>query len=157
MFGAATFVRDDFNSDRDEECRLVLMSEETDTFVVEDDRSLVGFAAARIMLDRADLEDIWSHPHAWGTGAAARLVTAIEDVARSVGARRMTAWVPEDSPTGRRFFDKLGWRPTGASELLGLYPEQPNRLFEYGREVDDLDMTRGVPRPMSVAVSTPRT
>ena len=147
MFGAATFVRDDFASDRAEECRHVLRSEETDTFVVETDCSLVGFAAASISLARADLEDIWLHPNAWGTGAASRLVSTIEEEARSVGASQLTAWIPEDSPSGRRFFDKLGWRPTGATELLGLYVEQPNRLFEYQHEVDDMDMTRGVPRP----------
>ena len=147
MFGAATFVRDDFAAARDEECRQVLMSEETDTFVVENDCSLTGFAAAAITRSGADLQDIWLHPNAWGTGAAARLVTAVEDQARSAGAGRLTAWIPEDSPSGRRFFDKLGWRPTGATELLGLYVEQPNRLFEYEHEVDDMDMTRGVPRP----------
>ena len=48
MFGAATFVRDDFAAARDEECRHVLMSEETDTFVIENDCSLTGFAAAAI-------------------------------------------------------------------------------------------------------------
>ena len=147
MFGAATFVRDDFAADRSEECRLVLVSEETDTFVVEIDCNLVGFAAASITRAGADLDDVWLHPTAWGTGAAARLVTAVEEAARSVGASRMVAWVPEDSPSGRRFFDKLGWRPTGATELLGLYTEQPNRLFEYEHQVDAMDMTRGAPRP----------
>ena len=147
MFDAATFAKDDFASERAEECRLVLTNEATDTFVIETDCSLVGFAAASITLSGADLEDIWLHPNVWGTGAAARLVTAVEDEVRAVGASRITTWVPEDSPSGRRFFDKLGWRPTGSIELLGLYTEQPNRLFEYEREVDDMDMTRGMPRP----------
>ncbi len=147
MFGAATFVRDDFASDRAAECRSVLTNEETDTFVVETDCSLVGFAAAHITLEAADLEDIWLHPNAWGTGAAARLMSTVEDEARSVGASHLTAWIPEDSPSGRRFFEKRGWRPSGNTEMLGLYAEQPNRLFEYGHEVDAMDMTRGAPRP----------
>ena len=147
MFSAATFAADDFASDRAEECRYVLTSEETDTFVVETDCSLVGFAAARISLAGAELEDIWLHPNAWGTGAAPRLVSTVEEEARSAGASQLTTWVPEDSPSGRKFFEKLGWRATGSTELLGLYAEQTNRLFEYEREVDDMDMTRGVPRP----------
>lgn len=147
MFTAGVFARDDFSSDRAAECRDALINEQSDTFVIEGDHGLVGFAAAHIKRSGADLEDIWLHPKSWGTGAAAALVSTIEEELRSIGGIRLTAWIPEDSPSGRRFFEKLGWRATGTTEPLGLYREQPNRLFEYERILAAMDMTRGMPRP----------
>jgi hypothetical protein len=78
-----------------------------------------------------------------------REVLTNEEELRSVGGTRLTAWVPGYSPDGRRFFEKLGWRATGTTELLGLYVEQPNRLFEYERILAAMDMTRGRPRPVA--------
>ncbi len=148
MFGATVFIRDDFGSDRAEECRLVLTNPDTDTFVVENDCSIIGFAAAHVALAGAELEDIWLHPNSWGSGAAAVLVSAIQEEALSTGASRLSAWVPEDSPSGRRFFDKIGWRPTGKTEPLALYADEPNLLFEYEHHIADMNMTRGMPRPL---------
>ena len=151
MFGAATFVRDDFNATRAAECREVLVSDDTDTFVAESDVGVTGFTAVRLDRRSSDLQDIWLHPNSWGSGAAAALVAAVEEETRSIGGVRLTSWVPEDSPSGRRFFDKLGWQATGATEPLGIYPEHPNRLFEYERILAEMDMTRGMPRPVSIA------
>ena len=149
MFTAGVFARDAFASDRATECREVLTNELTDTFVVETDRGLIGFASVHITHACTDLEDIWLHPNSWGTGAAAALVSTIEEELRSIGGVRLTAWVPEDSPSGRRFFDKMGWRTTGTIEPLGLYIEQPNRLFEYERVLAVVDVTHGIPRPVT--------
>lgn len=148
MFTAGVFVRDDFASDRAEECRAVLTNDETDTFVVEGDQGLIGFTAARVQRSGTELEDVWLHPNSWGTGAGAALVSTIEEELRSIGGTRLTAWVPEDSPNGRRFFDKLGWHATGTTEPLGLYLDQPNRLFEYERILDAIDRTSGRPWPV---------
>lgn len=148
MFTAGVFAGDDFASDRAAECRAVLINDETDTFVAEGDQGLIGFAAAHVQRSGAEIEDIWLHPNSWGTGAGAALASTIEEELRSIGGTRLTAWVPEDSPSGRRFFDKLGWRATGMIEPLGLYLDQPNRLFEYERMLAAMDMTRGRPRPV---------
>ena len=148
MFTAAVFARDDFASDRATECRDALTNDLTDTFVAEGDQSLVGFAAAHIQHSGADLSDIWLHPNSWGTGVGGALVSTIEEELRSIGGTHLTTWVPEDSPSGRRFFDKLGWRATGMTEPLDLYVDQPNRLFEYERILATTDMTRGRPRPV---------
>jgi GNAT superfamily N-acetyltransferase len=148
MFTAGVFARDDFASDRAAECRAVLTHDATDTFVVECDQILIGFVAAHIQRSGAELEDIWLHPNSWGSGAGAALVSTIEEELRSIGGTRLTTWVPEDSPSGRRFFDKLGWRATGSTEPLRLYVDQPNRLFEYERILAAMDMTRGRPRPV---------
>lgn len=148
MFTDEVFARNDFASDRAAECREALTDNLTDTFVADGHQSLIGFASAHIQRSGADLEDIWLHPSSWGTGAAAALVSTIEETLRSIGGNRLTTWVPEDSPSGRRFFDKLGWRATGSTEPLSLYADQPNRLFEYERVLAAVDMTRGRPRPV---------
>ena len=147
MFSADIFVAEDFAAQRAAECHQELVNDTTDTFVVENGSMVIGFAAVEVEQAGAELHDIWLHPHAWGTSGASALVATVEEEVRSIGAARVTAWVPEDSPRGRRFFDKLGWRPTGAFEPLNLYPHQPNRLFEYERVLAEIDMTRGMPRP----------
>lgn len=58
MFTAGVFVRDDFASDRAAECRDALTNDATDTFVVEADRIVIGFAAAHIQRSGAGLEDM---------------------------------------------------------------------------------------------------
>lgn len=133
MFSATVFVDDGFDAERRAECEEAMRNENADTYVAEVDDYVVGFAVARVHDRKACLEDVWVQPHSWGSGAAAALVARIEDDLRSEGTRRLDAWVPEDSPTGRRFFEKIGWRATGRIELLDLYPADVNRMFEYER------------------------
>ncbi|MEM9041120.1 MAG: GNAT family N-acetyltransferase [Actinomycetota bacterium] len=136
MFSASVFADHTFDDERREECHDAVLGDDCDTYVAEVCDRVVGFAVASTSAERAiDLDDIWIHPSAWGSGAAAALVTRIEEDLRASGGGEVIAWIPEDSPSGRRFFDKLGWRPTGTVEWLALYPEQPNRLFEYGHRV----------------------
>lgn len=59
----------------------------------------------------------------------------------------MSAWVSKGSLTGRRFFDKLGWRPSGELDQLDLYGAGDNRLVEYLRKLESVELTRGIPRP----------
>jgi len=41
----------------------------------------------------------------------------------------------------------LGWRPSGELDQLDLYGANDNRLVEYLRELESVDLTRGIPRP----------
>jgi GNAT superfamily N-acetyltransferase len=133
MFSAAVFARDDFVIDRCSEVRGALLDEDTTISVVELDGRVVGFTGVSTIDATPCLDDVWVHPNAWGSGVATALISATEDEFRNVGVTRMTTWVPEDSPRARRLFDKSGWTPTGEIEALGVYPEEPNRLFEYDR------------------------
>ena len=67
----------------------------------------------------------------------------------------MIAWVPEDSPRGRHFFDKIGWKPTGDIDVLTVYPQDRNRVIEYSRQPKTIDYTRGLPRPATPAITAP--
>jgi hypothetical protein len=130
MFPPAVFEVDGFDAARRAECTDSVFLDDTDTFVGELAGRVVGYVVAR--QDGADsvIDDIWVHPSSWGRGG-----------------RLLSAWVPEDSPNGRRFFDKLGWRPSGEIDQLDLYGASDNRLIEYLRELESVDLTRGIPRP----------
>ena len=53
----------------------------------------------------------------------------------------MSAWVSKGSLTGRRFFDKLGWRPSGELDQLDLYGAGDNRLVEYLRKLESVELS----------------
>jgi GNAT superfamily N-acetyltransferase len=130
MFSVATFVNEKFETERSSEVRSIVLDEAVTTNVVELDGRIVGFSG---FADDGCLDDLWVHPSAWGAGVAPVLVAAHEDEQRSIGRRRLTSWVPEDSPRARGLMAKLGWQPTGEAQQMVIYPEQPNRLFEYQR------------------------
>ncbi len=147
MFSTAVFIRPDFAEQRRGECVETVLHDDVDTLVAELNERVVGFCVTRAHGPHADLEDLWVHPAAWGSGAAVALVSRVEDNLRAVGGTRVVAWVPEDSPSGRRFFDKIGWKPTGRIELLAVHPEEPNRMLEYARQLAPTNLTKPLPRP----------
>ncbi len=133
MFDDEVFADQNFEALRREECRASTLQDHIDTYVAENESRVAGFVAASKKGRIVNIDDVWVHPHSWGGGAAAALISKIEDDIRAVGGRQLTSWVPEDSPVGRGFFDKIGWRPTGKIELLAVYPQHVNRIFEYER------------------------
>jgi GNAT superfamily N-acetyltransferase len=133
MFAADVFADDRFDTERREECRASTLQDHIDTYVAENESRVAGFVTASKRGRIVEVDDVWVHPHSWGCGAASALISRVEDDLRAVGGRMLTTWVPEDSPVGRRFFEKIGWRPTGNIELLAVYPQNPNRIFEYSR------------------------
>ncbi|MEM1332323.1 MAG: GNAT family N-acetyltransferase [Actinomycetota bacterium] len=149
MFSAATFARDDFDAARRAECRDTVLGDDTDTYLAElSGHAIAWGVGARSNAVTVTVEDLWVHPSSWGSGAAAAIVSRIEDDARAAGIGRMAGWVPEDSPRARHFVEKIGWKPTGEIEMLAVYDHEPNRLFEYDRDLGLFDMTRGLPRPV---------
>jgi GNAT superfamily N-acetyltransferase len=147
MFPAAVFEVDGFDAARRAECTDSVFLDGTDTFVGELGGRVAGYVVAREDGPDSVIDDIWVHPSSWGRCIAAALIARTEDDMRSRGGRLLSAWVPEDSPTGRRFFEKLGWRPSGELDQLDLYGASDNRLVEYLRELESVDLTRGIPRP----------
>jgi GNAT superfamily N-acetyltransferase len=58
-----------------------------------------------------------------GSSAAAQLVEAVCDWARGQGAGAVTLWVADGNPRARRFYERLGFRPTGRRQPLPSAPE----------------------------------
>lgn len=133
MFSASVFMQDDFDQQRRRECQEMLLDDTIDVHVAERDGHVVGYLGLVEAPDASEIVALWVHPHSWGSGAGPAMLAAIEDQHRNVGRMRLRAWLPEDSPRARRLFEKASWRPTGEIGKLDVYPNEPNRTFEYTR------------------------
>lgn len=133
MFSTTVFVDDDFDRDRHEECRRMLLDDAVDVHVAERNGHVVGYLGMTESHGKSEIVALWVHPNSWGSGAAQALLAAIEDQHRNVGRTYLTTWLPEDSPRARRVFEKASWRPSGEIGKLEVYPNEPNRTFEYTR------------------------
>lgn len=82
---------------------------EVECLVAQDAGTIVGFAAVR----GDELLHLGTALERWGTGTAQELHDLVMDLMRSRGTRRAWLWVFTDNRRGRRFYERLGWRPTG--------------------------------------------
>jgi GNAT superfamily N-acetyltransferase len=94
-------------------------------FVAETDGTVVGFVAVGPSRDGTpggELYAIYVDPDSWSTGAGSALIKrAEEQLAREYG--EATLWVLDDNHRARRFYERAGWAPDGASkreERLGV-------------------------------------
>lgn len=55
-------------------------------------------------------------PHAWGKGAGTALLDADVEALRDLGFDEAILWVAEDNARARRFYEREGWLPDGASK-----------------------------------------
>ena len=88
----------------------------------------------------------------WGNGTAAELLTVLVNQLRTTGELPMLR-VFADNGRARRFYDKQGWHPTGASSRSG-YPPNPV-LLEYVL-IDDVAQLPASDEPCrSAAIARP--
>jgi GNAT superfamily N-acetyltransferase len=79
------------------------------------------------------LVSMWVSPSARGSGLAERLVQAVAGAARADGATRLILWVTDVNERARAFYGRLGFRPTGARQLVR--PDEPDH-WEEERSLD---------------------
>lgn len=105
--------------------RAEIADPQIETYVAVDDTGrLIGFAATT----GSELLHFGTAIDTWGDGTA----TALHDiVVRPLRAheRGPTLFVFAENGRGRRFYEKLGWRPTGVTRT-GDFPPHP-LLLEY--------------------------
>ena len=103
--------------------------QEIDCFIVERSGAVIGFAAVRA--------DEFMHfglaLELWGTGAAQDAHDAVLDRMSSKGLTRAWLRVFTDNERGRRFYERLGWTPTGARSHSTFPPYA--ELLQYEREL----------------------
>jgi ribosomal protein S18 acetylase RimI-like enzyme len=106
-------------------------------FIAWQDGEPAGLAGAFVVPDgelppgvrRAwHLVSMWVSPQARGSGLAERLVQAVAGAARADGATRLILWVTEVNERARAFYGRLGFRPTGARQLVR--PDEPDHWEE---------------------------
>ncbi|MGH3429128.1 MAG: GNAT family N-acetyltransferase, partial [Terriglobales bacterium] len=71
---------------------------------------------------RRELLSMWVDPDWRGAGVAAELVVAVQDWAKNNGANLLKLCVADGNDRARRFYEKLGFTPTGAREPLANNP-----------------------------------
>jgi GNAT superfamily N-acetyltransferase len=79
------------------------------------------------------LVSMWVSPSSRGSGLAERLLQAVAGAARADGATRLILWVTEVNERARAFYGRLGFRPTGARQLVR--PDEPDH-WEEERSLD---------------------
>jgi GNAT superfamily N-acetyltransferase len=76
--------------------------------VAVDEEGIVGFA----VLKDSEVDLLFTHPRAWGRGAARALVVAAEDALREAGGGEVSLWTEERNANARRLYQASGWRKT---------------------------------------------
>ncbi|HET6965390.1 MAG TPA: GNAT family N-acetyltransferase [Acidimicrobiales bacterium] len=68
------------------------------------------------------LVGMWVEPSRRGTGVAASLVQAVLDWAATAGASGVSLWVADGNDRARRFYQRMGFAPTGRRQALPSNP-----------------------------------
>jgi len=74
------------------------------------------------------LVGMWVQPRHRGVGVADQLVAAVADQASSEGATQLVLWVTEVNHRARDFYRRIGFRATGARQLVR--PDEPGHWEE---------------------------
>lgn len=90
--------------------------------VVELGGGVVGFALVRSAVDDdepglGEVVLLYLEQEAWGTGAGPALFDECVDTLIELGYANAVLWVATDNARGRRFYEREGWSPDGASRV----------------------------------------
>ena len=77
--------------------------------VAEDESGVLGFVAAVA----CEIDLLYTHPRAWGSGAGRLLLEAGEAVLRERGCTSATLWTEERNERPRRVYEAAGWQTHG--------------------------------------------
>jgi RimJ/RimL family protein N-acetyltransferase len=103
-----------------------IASLEVDVYVIEDDEAqVVGFAAIR----GNELLHFGTAVQTWGTGLATAAHGKLIERLAEAGATSVRLRVFEENHRARRFYEKLGWRPSNRVSRTS-FPPHPV-LIEY--------------------------
>ncbi|HEX6871178.1 MAG TPA: GNAT family N-acetyltransferase [Micromonosporaceae bacterium] len=94
-------------------------------------RTLAHFSGDGFAEDVAEIKRMYVVPAARGTGAAAAILTAIEDSARARGMRRVVLETGLKQPEAIRFYEKCGYQRIAN---YGYYKEAPD-CVSFGRDL----------------------
>jgi GNAT superfamily N-acetyltransferase len=91
--------------------------------VAEEAGTVVGFAAVAPSEDPdaedgrvGELRTLYLCPEAWGRGSGARLLDRAVAELEAAGFTRASLWVLHSNDRARRFYERHGWRPDGATK-----------------------------------------
>jgi ribosomal protein S18 acetylase RimI-like enzyme len=77
-----------------------------------------AFSQAGLAGETGELYAVYVSPARWSTGAGRALTDAVLDGLRVAGYRRVVLWTLIENARARRFYDKAGFAPDGATNIL---------------------------------------
>ena len=103
------------------------------TFVaVDGGDAVVGFVHTGPLRDedlspqgRAEIYTLYVHPRAWRRGVGSALLETVTAFWALTGVRELFLWVFEANAESRAFYEALGWRPDGATQVDDFGDAQP--------------------------------
>jgi GNAT superfamily N-acetyltransferase len=129
---ANIFPQDEYPFPRDAiaaEWLAEITSSRVEVFVVSGRGRIEGFAALRA----DELLHFGTALGTWGSGLAARVHAELVSLWAAAGLSSAWLRVFDDNHRARRFYEKMGWRPTSVTSR-GNYPPYP-RLIRYETSV----------------------
>ncbi len=103
--------------------RAMLAETGTQTFVLDHDARVVGFANVSTSRDKdaapatGELAAIYVLPERWGHGAGHTLMASAVDALRDAGNSIAKLWVLETNSRARAFYEAHGWAADGATKV----------------------------------------
>lgn len=107
--------------------------------VVSDGTTVAGFGSVGVSRDPdaapevGELRSLYLDPPAWGHGLGRALHEAAVDALRRDGHPRATLWVLDGNHRARRFYERAGWEPDGATKLDRVADGPPLDEVRYAR------------------------
>ena len=114
--------------------------EETEMLILELDDRVIGFAhfgptgsrlSSEQRIGRTELYSFYIHPHHWGTGAANVLIGHVVNAVKDQGESELYLSTGVDVARSRAFYEKVGFRETGQTQVYDLLGEVPTRELQY--------------------------
>ena len=102
--------------DRTQRWQNALQSGDPDrTVVAVHNEKVIGFVRAGTSKDAGvgGITYLFVLPEYWGTGVGQALMSKATDVMRDFGFVSAKLYVYRDNARGRRFYERLGWKPDG--------------------------------------------
>ena len=65
----------------------------------------------------AEVYTVYVDPDAWRGGIGTALMAAVDDFWLPTDVPELVLWVFQENAEGRAFYDRLGWRPDGTSQV----------------------------------------
>ena len=146
VFPASILQGPTFDSDRRTRWRAWTHSQTSDQRLIVGvaDGAVVGFAhtgngaddSARLADGTSTVGELYGfylHPNSWGSGVATAMMNVAIDQLAELGQARAVLWTLREAHRARAFYEKSGWRPSGRTDTLTMYPDHPVAEVEYTR------------------------
>ena len=118
---------------------------DTTLLILEENGEVVGFAhfgptgnelSSEQRPGLTELHSFYIHPSRWGTRAATCLMEQVVETVRRQGVTKLHLTTGVEVRRARRFYEKMGFRETGRTNVYQLLGEIPTPELQYVLDLD---------------------